>query len=98
MSRVANVMHAIKNVAKLPDGLRFFLFGSCRYAERPADVDVLFIYDPSKLPPQLAYAKCRPLMNAISEASRLPVHPVLLTDEEAQRSDFSARVKAIPLA
>lgn len=92
-----SVKSIVENAGGLPDGVQVFLFGSACYHEHPNDIDLLFVYDASCLPPRSAYAALRPLMTEIENIVAVPVRSVVLSDNEAHESRFIEEVEPIEL-
>ena len=80
--------NAIADAESHLDGFRVFLFGSARYKDKPSDIDLLFVYDPTRIAPQLAYQQLRPVFHAVSLATGCPVHPVVLSQIEEHETEF----------
>ena len=87
----------IGNATGLPDGASVYLFGSACYRNRPNDIDMLFVYNASLLPPATAYAAFKPLIRRIESEVAIPVHPVVLSEREAQESGFIEDIEPIAL-
>lgn len=62
------------------------MFGSACYRIRPNDIDMLFIYDASLLPPGTAYSAFKPLMTDIEHSVGIPIHSVVLSQDEASKT------------
>ena len=71
-----------------------YLFGSALHRPDPQDVDLLVVYDPEVLPPALAGGLRDAVVRACLGATVHPVDLVMLTDEEAEQTDFAAREDA----
>ena len=82
----------------LTEGISAFVFGSAVRDRRSArDLDVLFVYDPTRIAPAMIYGVLGPTISQLSELSGLPVHPVVLTIAEEHADAFLNRSRAIPL-
>ena len=95
---VTNARRILANAANQLDGVQVFLFGSSRYVDDPSDIDLLFVYDRSKVSPEKASARFRPIVCEIEESTGIPVHTVILTLEEERNTRFIESVKPIPIA
>lgn len=92
-----NAKRLVANVTNDLGGANIFLFGSSRYLERPSDLDVLFVYDPIVVAPRNAYSQFRPIIDAIEEGTGLRVHPVILSKQEEEATNFMELVEPILL-
>jgi len=92
-----SVRNAVQNARGLPDGVQVFLFGSVCYRDHPNDIDMLFVYDASLLPPRSAYGAFRPLMAEIEAMVDIPIRSVVLSQDEARESGFVEEVEPIEL-
>src|SRR5436853_7581843 len=97
MSLVTSVRHAVLRAESPREGISIYLFGSACHASAPSDIDLLFVYDPSHVPPSKAYERCRPIMAAVEGACGIPVHPVVLTTDEERTTAFLNRVAWMPI-
>ena len=82
-------------LTKLPEGTTAYVFGSFINTEFPNDLDILFLYDPSKCLPQNAYKEHLSFIEYLKVCSGLPVDVTLLTYDEQRQSNFLAKSKAI---
>ncbi len=89
------VKNAVGNAKHLPNGVQVFIFGSACYCTHPNDIDILFVYDSSSLPPQSAYAALRPIMTEVEKVVGIPVHSVVLSQDEARMSGFMDTVEPV---
>ncbi|WP_147270548.1 hypothetical protein [Marinomonas foliarum] len=84
-------------LTKLPEGTEVYVFGSFINTASPNDLDILFLYDPSKCLPQNAYKEHLSFIEYLEVCSELKVDATLLTYEEQLESNFLAISKAIPV-
>ena len=82
---------------KLPNNSRAYVFGSWLTSERPADLDVLIVYDPVHCDPSDAYSRLSPLLSDLEELTGLKVHATILTYSEQEDASFVAKAGAIAL-
>jgi hypothetical protein len=82
---------------KLPDNTRTYVFGSWLTSERPADLDVLIVYDPVHCDPSDAYSRLSPLLSYLEELTGLKAHATILSHSEQEDAGFVAKVGAIAL-
>ena len=96
-SLVRSVKNVVGNATGLPDGASVYLFGSACYRDRPHDVDMLFVYNTSLLPPATAYTAFKPLVRLIESEVAIPVHPIVLSEHEARKTGFIEDIEPIVL-
>jgi Nucleotidyltransferase domain. len=82
-------------IANRPIGAEFFVFGSAAHGEDPADLDVLVIYDPDKLPSNQVRERSQAWLGELESATRLKVHSVMLTKAEERQVRFRSCERAI---
>jgi hypothetical protein len=92
-----SVTKSVASAKNLPSGARVFIFGSACYREDPNDIDMLFLYDSSTLPPHAAYSAFQPLLKLINKAINKSIHSIVLSIEEAEASHFIKNVEPIEL-
>ncbi len=97
-SHMTFAKHVVAKAANQLNGVQVFLFGSSRYVDEPSDIDLLFVYDASKVLPAEAYARFRPIVCQLEGSTGIPVHPVMITLEEERDTSFIESVKASPIA
>ena len=88
MSRLTQIKRRLHDVDNIPNGVRFYLFGSVLHGSIESDIDLLCVYDAVELPPENAYTKLQPLFADLQARFGSPVHPVLLTNTEEQQVQF----------
>lgn len=71
-----------------------YLFGSALHRHDPQDVDLLVIYDPDVLPPAQAASLRHAMVQACIGATMHPLDLVILTNEEAEQTNFAVREDA----
>lgn len=96
-SHLTNAKHVIADAANRLDGVQVFLFGSSRFTENPSDIDLLFVYDQSKIAPNEAHARFRPIICELERATGIPVRPVVITLAEERDTGFIESVKPTPI-
>jgi hypothetical protein len=77
------------------DGAELFVFGSAAHRDDPGDLDVLVIYDPDKMPTNRVCERSQRWFTVIESATRLKVHPVILTKAEERQMRFRSCERAI---
>lgn len=83
---------------EVPDGVKCYVFGSILTdVYRANDIDVLFVYDASKVEPSRIYQVLSPLRSALERCAGRPVHPVVLSTSEAAADGFRERVESVSL-
>jgi predicted nucleotidyltransferase len=82
-------------ITNRPSGAEFFVFGSAARCDDPADLDVLVIYDPDKLPTNQICERSQRWFAELESATRLKVHPVILTKAEERQVRFRSCERAI---
>ena len=80
----------------LPEGSSAFIFGSFLTAAKPADLDVLVLYDPVTCDPRDAYGAHSEFLDAVNRLVRVPVDLTLLTYLEARGCRFLEDVGCLP--
>lgn len=89
---------AVGNARSLPDGVQVFLFGSACYRNNPNDIDMLFVYDSSLIPPKSAYPAFRPIITEIEKMVGISVRSVVLSQDEARETGFIDEIEPIQLS
>ena len=92
-----SVKSVVDKARGLPEATRISLFGSACYHGRPNDIDMLFVYDSTVVPCDVAYAAFKPLMQEVEEGVGIRVHAVVLSVDEAGESRFVEQVDPIEL-
>ena len=80
--------------AKHLEGFDVFVFGSSQFDDSPNDLDLLFVYDDTIVKPANAYFQLRPALKSLRDNLELPIHHVVLSLAEDQRTEFSSSVRA----
>lgn len=88
MSRLLLIKKTINENVNLPDGVRFYLFGSVINASITSDIDLLCIYDPAYLAPNQAYVALQPIFLDLRQSFGCPLHPVILSEAEEREVCF----------
>lgn len=97
MSLKTSVTNAVANAGNLPSNAHIYLFGSACHREQPKDIDILYVYDTTTTPSEMAFAEFRPLSRDIQAAIGIQVHPTVLSTKELADSQFLQRVEPIEL-
>lgn len=92
-----SVQTAVMDTEDRLEGFRVLLFGSALYKNRPADADLLFIYDSGVVSPSQAYSRIQMTIDQVSVSTGLSVHPVVLSLAEEGRVQFEASLDPYPL-
>lgn len=94
-SLVDDLQAAIEASAETVSGMqRVYVFGSALHRPDPQDVDLLVVYDPDVLPPARTGGLRDAMVQACIGATVHPVDLVLLTQEEAEQTEFAVREQA----
>jgi predicted nucleotidyltransferase len=80
-----------EGVAGLP-GIELYLFGSVLTSERPKDVDLVIVYDPSLVDVDKAIAIRQSLRSGIHEVAGVPADILLLSTSEVEQTNFLNRI------
>ena len=80
----------------LPNGADAFVFGSAKNSVSPSDLDVLIVYDSTKIAPERASYMMTPFLVRLASAAHLKVHPVILSQSEELQVRFAETEKAMP--
>ena len=81
-----------------PEGVEPYVFGSALNSRSGArDLDVLLVYDKSIVASSRVYAAISPLLRRLQDLAKLPVDPIVLSQEEERAERFIELVGAIPL-
>ena len=94
---VKSVKNVVVNTKRLPGGVHVFMFGSACYRISPNDIDMLFVYDASLVPPCTAYSVFKPLMTDIEYSVGIPIHSLVLSQDEVRKTGFIGKVEPIEL-
>lgn len=89
-SWVADVREALDEAGPTLDGVcSVHVFGSALNRPDPADLDLLVVYDPNRIPPRRATNLRRVIVSACATVPLRPVEIVLLTAAEAAATNFA---------
>jgi predicted nucleotidyltransferase len=97
MSRLTQIRKSLADAEGLPNGVRFYLFGSVVDGSLGSDIDLLCVYDAEALPPEKAYTDLKPLFDHLHDRFGSPVHPVLLTNSEEAQVNFIESEECVPV-
>jgi hypothetical protein len=79
------------------DDVRLYLFGSAMRRPNPMDLDLLLVYDESRIRPRAAICLRDELVRFVEEEFRLPVDVVVLSGWESLQTRFIEAEGAIPI-
>ncbi len=82
-----------EGVVGLP-GIDVYLFGSLLSADTPQDIDVLLVYDPSRITVTQAIPIRQRLREAILKFTEIPADVVLLSVPELEQTQFLKKINA----
>lgn len=80
-----------------PHSTNWYVFGSYLHSNSPSDIDLLVVYDPSKVHPKDVTKLCAHLFSIIENSVSLKVHSTILTCTEEQESKFIERSNAVDI-
>lgn len=81
----------------LPEYLRLYVFGSAVLSPDEArDLDLLVVYDRTRVRPDRVYCVISELLSSLGSIVGLPVHPAVLTKEEAEVEHFIEDYDCMP--
>lgn len=89
------IREALEAVAPALSGvISVHVFGSALHYEEPRDLDLLVVYNPFLIPPRRAGALQAVVAGACAAAALPPADVVLLTEAEAEATQFARREHA----
>lgn len=78
-------------------GIEVYLFGSLLISDKPRDIDLLLVYDPSRITVGEGMAVRRRVREAMVAATGTPADILLLSTSEMKQTGFLERVTAVKL-
>ena len=78
-------------------GIKIFLFGSTLSKSTPGDIDLLIVYDASKITPEIVVGIKKRLQKMVFESTNLFVDICMLSLSETRQSKFIQEERCEPL-
>jgi len=84
-------------IIELTEFYSIYFFGSWLYADQPADIDVLIVYDPIACPPSNIQELARPFLDQLKKTFYLEVDAVYLTEKEENDINFIKQERCVSI-